>query len=65
MNFPSNCSLIMSFWKIRVYENPGNGDLGTARVNVVLNLLVSEWHDEQSKERVTPGFKGFCQGSKR
>lgn len=47
VNFPSNCSLIMSFWKIRVYENPGNGDLGTVRVNVVLNLLASEWYDEK------------------
>lgn len=47
MNFPSNCSLIMSFWKIRVYENPGNGDLETVRVNVVLNLLASEWYDEK------------------
>lgn len=42
VNFPSNCSLIMSFWKIRAYENPRNGDLGRVRVNVVLNLLVSE-----------------------
>ena len=47
MNFPSNCSLIMSFWKIRVYESPLNGDLGTVTVNVVLNLLASEWYDEK------------------
>lgn len=65
MNFPSNCSLIMSFWQIRVYENPGNGDLETVRVNVVLNLLASEWYDEKWKERGTPGFEGFCYGSKK